>query len=499
MGDYDYKEIINKIQKIEDGYPIETLCYKGINFWPLIKSGFNADLLTNNFVEKPNTPKKNSKQKIGDIILSFKNWRAAKKELNMIKAPEFDFNKKKIIYLSYSSFRNQFIGNHYYNSLSDSFANSVKKRDDLAIIEFISHNINNKPTLENIIEGEYLSSLARTNQKKQQFIQYCRALFSNQLFDAGGFPYEKFESYMKLKHPDVHFISGHFFYNAEYILQLKKIFKKLFENTDIKYFVTPVYYNQESLAALLACKELNITSIEVQHGAYSKAMYRLSENDYKMLPDYFFSWDVEQAESINKWRKTKSLHKAFSFGIPALSFWQKNKNLFSNQHFIKTQNTIREKANHIHVLYTVSEFFEERIASLIALTKGTVYWHIRKHPRQSYSEEKEFIAELTKNDCSNYDIENATGSPLYSLLAEMEYNITSASSTVCEALVFQIPTIVINKSGRFLFEDYSNNPRVHFIENITEILALIKCKTLKKKINSYSTLYFEDFLSTHNR
>jgi hypothetical protein len=495
MDHKEYENIVQKIKKIENGFPIQTLKYKGINFWPLIKANFNFNLIaqiTPNFNNL--SVKKNFKQKVGDVIFSFKQWQKSKDHLNRIKKDIVGLNNKKIIFISFSSYRNQYIDNKFYNTLSDSFAFNIKDKSELSIIEFSSHNINNKPSFEKIIEGEYFSVKAKTSQNKHLFLKKIKSLFSKKTFDYGDFPYNEFCNYMELHHKDVGFSITDFIYVADYILHLKKVLVDIIKHHTIQYIILPCYYNHESFAATLAGRELGICCIEIQHGIYNKAMYDFKEMKYDLLPHFFFSWDKEQANCINKWNSTYHYHQALPYGIGSVCFWQKNKAFFNNKYLENSINTIQSNANLIHVLYTVSDYYEEKLIDIIK-SKKNIFWHIRKHPRTNFNEIS-FFSQLQNSNCSNYDFENASGAPLYPLLSAMDYHVTSWSSVVCEAILFNVPSILINKDGAFYYEEeYRQHPLIHVAIEKEQIIKLIKDKKNKQEIKEYSMEPFEYFIA----
>jgi alpha-tubulin suppressor-like RCC1 family protein len=95
---------------------------------------------------------------------------------------------------------------------------------------------------------------------------------------------------------------------------------------------------------------------------------------------------------------------------------------------------------------------------------------------------------LNKNDCTNFEIENTTLSPLYNVLENMDYHLTSISSVVCEASHLDIPSIVINESGIQMYQSiYVDHPLISYILKEDEIIKIITAKPTKiKNLTKYN-------------
>lgn len=473
MVEYDYREIIAAINEVENKFPIDQLTYKKLNIWPLIKNNFNFEQINRIKIVSQSKAQKNFKQKVGDVILAFTTWQKARN--NKIEEPVLR-NKMKTVYLSYSSHRNLLLNGKYFNVHADSFAATSNESKELQILEFTSHNIVKTPPYKEFINGDYLRSKAEVRHKKQNFFKYIAKIFSKKE-NYHGFPNEKFSKFINDLNNDLQFDFEHSIYQVDFILCLKEEFIKFFKKHKTKEVYFPVYYNLESYAAILACKALNINCTEIQHGYYSSALYKFPPANYELLPDQFFSWDAEQAKLINQWSQNCGHHNAITFGIPYLTFWNKNKGLFVNDSSILCQQLIASQPNKIHILYVVSDYFESFIPAVIKATENFAYWHIRKHPRVKHSNEDTILQELKDSNCSNFEMTNTTNAPLYSILELMQLHITSYSSTICEANVLNIPTFIINKSGEYLFEqEYKNNPNVSFLLTGKDLLDGIKNK-----------------------
>ena len=510
MYDYEHQNIVDSIKTIETKFAVHELVYKDIEIWPLVKADFNIQLIRNSYpsndeltIETKNTLKK----RIGNIILAYQNYRdlKTKHELLPLKLKELKLalsNKKNNnLFLTFTSFRNQKINERYFNVQSDSFLCSLRKPHKLTTIEFTQNNNNNSPYYSESINLDVLRDLAEIKCAKDKLIKYCKALLLKSKTNRGkALKKEEFNNFIKKEKLALKYNIDDYIFELKMIIKLKEIYTEYLSPIQPKFIATPVYFAHESFAATLFCKEQKIPSIEIQHGAYSQPIYEfhceIPKNNFKILPDFYLSWDQNQADIINNWSNKSIGKKAHVLGITPLKFWLKNSDQFTNEN-LKNIEPLLSNHELIHVLYTISDTFDEKIPNMIAQTKGKVFWYLRNHPRALELNApfvSELIDNLNKNKCTNYDMVNSTKAPLYSLLNKVDYHLTSISSVVCEAKELGIKSIVINSSGVQLYKDiYPNHAYILFETQADKIVKIISDKPQLKRINpSINSLYFED-------
>ncbi len=515
MYDYDYLDIINFFKDIESSFPVESLEYRNIKIWPIIKVDFYYQLVLNENKEPQaaTNTKKNIKQKLGDVILAWKNIQKIKAELEKeeqlysnIKSVFSNKKKYKNVFITPSSFSKTNSANEIYNNQSEPFLNTLRDKDSTLVLEFQHANIENKSTGERNID--YLIQRSKIALKKRIFKNYIFSLLSlgekNELSPLE----EKLKVYLGNSGRKVMVDFEKIKIEIDSIICLKDEFTKLLENIKPDFVIYPVYINHESFAVTLAAKELNIKTIEMQHGVYSHPIYIYhqntfnSEQGYELIPNYFFSWDKEQANLINTWSKKTKSHIAFAYGINPINYWRMNtKNNYQSS--ISKLEAILGRTDIIHVLFTISEYVDEKLATLIAATKNKCFWYIRNHPRASAFNQhlmQKLIAKLNEEQCDNYEIENSTNCFLYPLLEKMDYHLTISSSVACESIEMGITTIVIDSYGIILYKDlYEKNPNIYFSEDTSTILNYIDKKPTKKSLNNELNInYFEDFIIDKN-
>jgi hypothetical protein len=244
------------------------------------------------------------------------------------------------------------------------------------------------------------------------------------------------------------------------VVQIKTIagfYKKNLNTLTPKMAFQVAYYGSSGYAFNLACRELNIRSIDIQHGvqgefhgAYGK-WSKLPENGYELLPNIFLCWDKNDADAINKWAsKVKGGHKAIVGGNRFLDRWF----IDTDSAVVHYDNIIRNKKNNLgnmpSILYTLNglESFEvlNAIIELVKKSSEEYFWWLRCHP--CFLEQKKLISNMLKsNNVKNADLDISNSVPLYALLRNMNLHITECSSVIIEAEAFSVPSIVTTEYG----------------------------------------------------
>ena len=507
MYNYIHQNIVDTISKIEKKFPVHNLIYKNVRIWPLIKADFNFQMIINNSDEiaKLKSQNKNWKQKIGDILASYKIYKKCKKiyreELKKDNSLNQLPSKAKCLFITFSTFRTKTINDIRFDSQYDSFLSTVSDTTKFCALEFHFGEDANTPSLSVSHKISILKTKAELQIKKSKIWKYTLDFLGINHHSQNKKTQDEFIAFLQKENMQCVFNTSYFEEKTDWILYLKDDLKKIYKKIQPEYVLCPSYFNFESFASTLACHELGIKTIEIQHGVYAQPVYcyysNIPKEGYELLPDYFFSWDALQANLINDWAKETSKHKALVYGLNGLTFWKKNKESFINKNLINLQPLLAQMGKS-KVLFTISDSIDKKLPQLIKNTEQSCFWFIRNHPRAANAPFiLDFVKTMQQLNCNNYEIENSTHAPLYPLLWEMDYHVTMISSVVCEAFQIGLPSIVINESGKQLFYDfYQNTPLVLFSTNSDEILNFINtAPEVKKEFKITQNQNFEDFTS----
>ncbi len=236
-------------------------------------------------------------------------------------------------------------------------------------------------------------------------------------------------------------------------------FKKILIGKKIKVVFMKCWYSIEEQALSLACSEVGIPAIDVQHGvagagyndAYNGWKKFPSNSSYELLPSFFLCWTWEDKYSIDSW--ATNYVKAFCVGKSIEYSMKKIEQLtdaYYLKYFIKGKKVI---------LFSLSwgEDVPEWVINFIKNNNKEYVWLIRYHPHIDIYQKK-FTSALNGNE--NIIIEGVENIPLEMLLSRCYCNITMYSSVVIEANFYGKMSIVVHKNSERMYRELIDQGKV---------------------------------------
>lgn len=257
------------------------------------------------------------------------------------------------------------------------------------------------------------------------------------------------------------------------------------------------YYSANAMALNLACRELNIPSVDIQHGVQFDAHIayghwtKVPQTGYAALPRYFWCWSQDEADVINEWNEQLTKHhQAVITGNLWLEQWRTEAYEWLKPAPGTVERLENKRAGKFNILITLQPIFSspKDLAILLECIKNSKpdwQWWIRLHPLML--DKKEQIKTLfSEHSTARIEVEDASSTELFTLLSKMDAHITHSSATVLEALEFGIPSIVFSPMGKALYERKINNRQMFFsnqFEDILNHLELLQEGRLKIALN----------------
>ncbi|MEJ2650184.1 MAG: hypothetical protein P8016_17460 [Sedimentisphaerales bacterium] len=215
----------------------------------------------------------------------------------------------------------------------------------------------------------------------------------------------------------------------------KKALEKL--SPDMAFLVN--YYSLDGMAFTMACRELKIPTIDIQHGlqgdlhfAYGR-WFKVPSTGFQLLPSFFWVWSNLEEAVIEKWsHQVSQYHRPLVGGNLWMSQWKGNAD---NTVTYYDKEILRLKESHskaIHILVTLSgwnfdQVLLDRIRNVNQNIDIDIVWWIRLHP--SWPEDGKKVRQIFKDyGISNYELEAASALPLYGLLKNIDLHLTHTSS-----------------------------------------------------------------------
>lgn len=281
---------------------------------------------------------------------------------------------------------------------------------------------------------------------------------------------------------------------------LKEGLKVILANISPRAVFLVCYYSFfPGFAISWACRELGIPSVDLQHGQQGKyhGMYshwtRFPDEGYKMLPDYFWNWGQTSKQHIEQWHPYSfSAHRPLVGGNLWLAKWLHSDVGAFEYDFQSFLGEIEKKEKLILLaLQPRSEPIEEFVLEAMASTTDKWLWLVRLHPRDK-ARQGDLEQQFRTRGIHNFEIEQSTNAPLYSLLKRVRLNLTAWSSVCIEALYFQVPTAIVHPIGAELFADYIQAGAFRYVSDRDSLLSWLANTSLTESATGrFETNYIE--------
>ena len=474
MNPSEYMDIVNDI---EAKFPVDQWIINDIHVWPLIRAQLvrQMDFFLNKKLanrSQPGLTALRNIRRIFDLNISFAKYLYAfisdHRRNDKIAGRNID-----ALFLTYCIDR-VLVNDCFYNKMID------------PIIERLDEHQIRSLVLEMSSTGQYYIPRYKPSKYIQPCLDYL--LFKNKIPLAkkslGNSQLSRFDDFVKYLNglnlrliiPDIRSIKK----EVVLIRDMASFLKKIIVQTSPAIGLSTQYYGRKGMALNLACREAGIISVDIQHGIQSDLHWaygrwlRVPEKGYELLPELFWCWSDTEAEVIKKWnKKVKKYHRPIVIGNLWLKKWLNGGSDIVRSYDAKVSSFKQKHVKSIHILYTMQdETISEVILEAIRESSAFCFWWIRCHPTLIDRRIKIQMS-LGNLGLDNFDIEKASTWPLYALLRHMSIHITGWSTTVIEALEFNVPSILIHESGSELFAEQIEKGMALYAHNSREVVDAI--------------------------
>lgn len=230
------------------------------------------------------------------------------------------------------------------------------------------------------------------------------------------------------------------------IRALKSMFLAAIRPTKIRICLIDCFYHWTAFALTLACRELGILTVELQHGVQGAEhptyapWVKQPKGGFNLIPDTFWCWDEESAKNIRAWHPGGEGAVKIG-GNPAVMYWQTPA---GKEHLTVYGRQIRKLSGNAkkNILVTLAmEQFPDWFGNVIRRSDKQIFWWFRRHPLFPHEnlDHLEWFHDPVL--ASRINIEDAGKFPLYALLQYSNLHITKFSSSIIEAESFGIPSL----------------------------------------------------------
>jgi len=464
----DHRTAVEIIVEIEERFDTNSLLYKGVIIWPIIRIDLWQQLLrSGKDFRKTDVPHRRTTKFANIVSNAIKNI----KRIQSLKLKRLFLTEVKqvnIIFISRPDDNTDFANNTYFNRHIDPLVQLIRGRYNFQKIEIADNRSQlTMPRFENTVFIDPVFYLIRRRLKA---LTSCRQNF--------------IEGYSELKKV-VAKIDEKLILREELIIQKIKIieeyslfFEHVLKLSKPKVVFLVCYHSLINMAIISACKRHNVKTVDVQHGKQGKyhGMWnhwsRVPDGGYDFLPDYFWVWGEESKSNIEKWMPHGSAHKPVVGGNRWLSMWLKDDlSERTNNEKAFLEKVISYERVILVSLQPLSEPISNILIEAITGSPESWIWLIRLHPLMKFKKE-DIIVRLLKLS-RNVDVDMSTELPLYSLLKNSDFHVTAWSSVCYEALVFKVHSVIIDKRGKELYDEYIREGLFSYAESGKDLVEII--------------------------
>jgi hypothetical protein len=238
-------------------------------------------------------------------------------------------------------------------------------------------------------------------------------------------------------------------------------------------------------AFCLACRELDVVSVEVQHGVQGElhpsygSWFSVPRDGWPTRARVFWSWDERSAAALNQWtRLAPDRHVAIVGGDP----WREKTMDLESESSRRTDRLIEERmrasGGERHILVTLTSTGEAVPGAIQTVVRSAppawCFW-FRLHPVGQAGRMKEAKRVLAPLGVDPGLIEFATETPLHALLHRMDAHLSIGQSTVVEeAAMHGVPSVATSAGAMEAYRAQAAAGLLLTATTATEMLASLQ-------------------------
>jgi len=447
-------EQMDFIKRLEARYPVEEWTIDGILVWPMIRVTFAEDMFARQFRSAPAAHSSARHRDPSFQTILAHTWGYLKAYSKDHRGNDRLKGQVDYVFLT-NTLRRQKLMGHYYDRICDPVIDNLRRKGKkVTVLEMTAdHHFlypRHNPSIWLQLKADHQNLFRRIRSRG--------AKPSPQVSLTG------WEAFRQEIAPMVTSIDD---YDLPAIidktLRLRDradLFKKLLMQARPQTAFADSFYAEAGMAFCLACRELDIPVIDIQHGVTGEyhrhyaSWTRVPAAGYQLLPAIFWCWTEEDARVIENWSAGNSRHRAVVKGNPWLMMWKAGDSQITSWYDARIEERFGDKTLILITLQSHLSDYGLFDWLIEAMQHGDENWQwlVKLHPKNR-NEIQVIEARLKSCGVMNADVKTATEFPLPALLRHVKVHITGYSTSLLDALEFGIPSIITHESGREIFAD----------------------------------------------
>lgn len=204
--------------------------------------------------------------------------------------------------------------------------------------------------------------------------------------------------------------------------------------------------------------EMGFRVADIQHGVQGRyhvsygSFSKLPEGGFNVMPTHFLTWSGEDSAVIDSWSSRVKGPQAHVIGNMYQEAFLKESDLARrvDREFV---DIFPSDKTLVLVSLVWSFFIPEVFLDVMRRAPENLFFLVRFHPGTPVNERNQVEQELASLTRSNYEVEHSTAFPIYGVMRNVDWNLTTRSTTVREAADFGVPSIITDPVGLTYYKD----------------------------------------------
>jgi hypothetical protein len=250
-------------------------------------------------------------------------------------------------------------------------------------------------------------------------------------------------------------------------------------------------YSPRELAFCLACRELGVVSVELQHGYMGElhppysSWFAVPPNGYELRPQVYWCWDAAGAAVIESWARQSAAGRAVVGGDPWRTMWSDDEDPQTREARREVSRLRQEAGGRLHVLVNLTTFGEpvpEPVLEAFARAPADWRFWFRLHPSNQYERIPLVETLLRERNLPHVDVRAATEAPLPAVLQEVDVHVAiSHSSVIRDAADFGVPSVCLSPVASELYAPYVASGLLRVSGPVDDLVAAVKDQSSRRR------------------
>ena len=278
--------------------------------------------------------------------------------------------------------------------------------------------------------------------------------------------------------------------DVSYVRSLANRFKRWLRKSGAT-FAFMADYGPREYALCIACRELGIVSVDIQHGvqgdlhpAYG-SWFTIPADGWEMRPNVFWCWDDASAAAINRWAIwCRGNHRAVAGGDPWREMWTDGSGEIVERYDAEIAAMKNAAAADTHILVTLGfheDLFPDRLLDALSRSPASWCYWVRPHPVNQRRRLSQAASILRYAGVHHVDPRRVVEMPLFGILRHVDCHVTvNISSVILEAEDFGVPSVACGLAATEYYSEQIQRGSLSVALKTDEILDAVKSRLLNR-------------------